>query len=860
MTWLFSALRSIGITILACCILQLTLTYTVAAEQKKDFEKPVVQYVPGEILIKLTPQGKNEYSKFEKPSGQSVTVNDIPTQNALTDLLRTHNIRKIEKLFKDSRNPQDQVTVLKQRYSRQLSSGRRRINENRLRSLDLTKYVKLTFDPSIPLEKKLEEFKGNPLIEAATPNYIAEASVLPNDPLFLDTYPTEVSERDQNWLPAFDYQWNLKKIQLPQAWDITTGSSEVVVAVIDSGVDYTHQELGSCTLEQVNANQCSLITPGYNFVNNDNDPMDNMNHGTHVAGLITGSTNNSIGIAFPNWKTKIMPVKVLDSFGHGTSANVAAGIVYAADQGAEVINLSLGATIPKQDLLSSPYTQAIEYAYSLGVVIVTAAGNDGLPAEFSHYDYFNGGFKELVHTPAILPEVIKVGATDETGSLTRFSTFDFSDFFVTAPGGGSLCNLGHMLSASSCYNILSLKTAAISGNSPQVVKQTYLRLAGTSMSAPLVSAIAALLKGYHAELTNQEIMKAIAYSADDKGTPAFDKLYGYGQVNAYKALRYLDQPTTPPPIPSPSPSQPPALESNIPLQQSLKLSGSECFDKQYVTVPSAPSIEINGEQTLEFWFKINNISNNFFCGQPYYQTLITKSTQINPPGVPNTLPYWIYINQERQLTFATCEFDVSGSEDECVHLVSREILQAQTWYHLAVTYNGQILSFFLNGKLIDSFPTKQPIDNFGEIMIGYYRQIGFPFQGEIDELRISNSIRYTQNFTPLSTPFTPDANTGALWHFDGTVLDTSSHMNQGTAFGQVTYVDSTVPHLISTSPIPTSCKTDINNDKQINYLDLVSFLTQWGMDIGTTDPAADNKINSLDFVWTVKELQENCQP
>ena len=173
------------------------------------------------------------------------------------------------------------------------------------------------------------------------------------DPLVsaLDTIPN-----DSSWAS----QWGPQKVRLPVAWDSTRGSSSVIVAVVDTGVDAAHPDLAGATL------------PGYDLINSDSDPVDDQGHGTGVAGVIAARTNNRQGVAGVCWGCSILPIKVLDSDGHGDLAAVAAGIVRAVDAGAQVINLSLGG--PASD---PALNDAVTYATRNNVIVVAAAGNNG---------------------------------------------------------------------------------------------------------------------------------------------------------------------------------------------------------------------------------------------------------------------------------------------------------------------------------------------------------------------------------------------------------------------------------------------------------------------------------------------------
>ena len=272
-------------------------------------------------------------------------------------------------------------------------------------------------------------------------------------------------------------------IHAPEAWDINTGSSNTMIAVVDTGIDSTHIDLNDGRIR---------TDLGYNYVpgNQDNrNTMDDNGHGTHVTGIIAAETNNSIGVAGVMWYAQILPVKVCDASGSCTADAVASGIRYAADQGARVINLSLGGSC------STTIANAIDYAYfTKNVVIVAASGN-------------NSG---SISYPAEQAPVIAVGAIDQYGQRASFSNFG-DRLALVAPG------------------VAILSTVPNNG---------YEALSGTSMATPFVVGVAGLLLSQRPGLTPGQVREILEKSATDLGDPGFDRYYGYGLVNAYQALLY----------------------------------------------------------------------------------------------------------------------------------------------------------------------------------------------------------------------------------------------------------------------------------------------------------------------------------
>lgn len=293
--------------------------------------------------------------------------------------------------------------------------------------------------------------------------------------------------------PRYGEQWHLPSVSAPQAWDVTTGSSTITIGVVDTGVDYTHPDL---------KDKC---VAGYNFVDRSSDPMDDNGHGTHVAGIAAAVGNNSVGVAGVDWKARILPVKVLDSQGSGYDSDVAAGIRYAADHGAKVINLSLGSPDYSYTL-----AEAVRYAYNLGAVIVAASGNSG----------------SSVNYPAAFDEVIAVGALDSNDKLAYFSCRG-PEIDLTAPG----------------VSILS------------TIPGSYGKMSGTSMASPVAAGCASLVLASGRGYSPAQVKQALVDGAVDLGATGFDNDYGYGKINAYASLAGEAPSPEPEPQPEPVPDE-----------------------------------------------------------------------------------------------------------------------------------------------------------------------------------------------------------------------------------------------------------------------------------------------------------------
>ncbi len=234
----------------------------------------------------------------------------------------------------------------------------------------------------------------DPAVAYAEPNYVYRATATPNDPQLAQL-------------------WGLAKISAPAAWDLTSGSPAVRVAVVDTGISTDHLDLAA------------NVVPGFDFVQNDADPRDFNGHGTHVAGTIGARGNNGRGVTGVDWQVSLMPVRVLDGSGRGSNANVTAGFTYACSHGASVVNASLGGTG-----YSTAMRDAIGSPACAGTLFVVAAGNDGLNDDATpHYPCSYGA------APDNLPNVICVAATDQSDRLASFSNYG-SSVDLAAPGVG----------------------------------------------------------------------------------------------------------------------------------------------------------------------------------------------------------------------------------------------------------------------------------------------------------------------------------------------------------------------------------------------------------------------------------------
>jgi thermitase len=336
------------------------------------------------------------------------------------------------------------------------------------------------------VEEMVYVLKQNPNVVYAEPNYTAAVTVSPNDEFFWRQYALD-NPGDILAIPGSPEGKSGADIKATAAWEETKGSGDIVIAVIDTGVDLRHPDIKN-----------KILNSGRDFVNDDFDATDDHGHGTHVAGIAAAETNNSQGIAGVAWNCKVLPVKVVDKDGSGLYSWLIEGITWAADNGAQVINMSLGA-----DAYSDALKEAVKYAYDKGLVLVAAAGNTG----------------ESVFYPAAFDDYcLAVAATDYTDSWATWSNVG-AQIDVAAPG----------------VLILSLVPTWYWGPS----SPPYAFWSGTSMAAPHVAGLAALIKSLKPWLKPGEIMNVIRYSADDVNSATLsgkDDRIGYGRINMEKAL------------------------------------------------------------------------------------------------------------------------------------------------------------------------------------------------------------------------------------------------------------------------------------------------------------------------------------
>jgi len=377
---------------------------------------------------------------------------------------------------------------------------------------DLSLLYRMTYTSTLDAREAARIFSQDPNIEFAEPNYYVYANVTPDD--------TDYAQ-----------QWHLIKIKAPDAWDLNQGSTGVVIGIVDSGIDLNHPDLVAnlwTNADEIPDNGVDDDSNGYiddyygwDFVSSDKTPEpvpgsgnnDGVSHGTHVAGIASAVTNNGVGVAGVGWKCKVMAVKILSSSGSGTTSRALSGMQYAVDNGAQIINCSFGGGY------SASYDTIIDYIHALGGLVVAAAGNDNIDIDADP--------QSPISNDRSNNRVLGVASTDDNDAKSSFSNYGSTYVDVSAPGS---------LIYSTLFNDGSASFSA-----------DYGLESGTSMSTPVVSGVAALLKSKNSSLTNTQLISLIKSNSDDVG---LGSSMGTGRVNARAALAAAPNPTSPAPNPS----------------------------------------------------------------------------------------------------------------------------------------------------------------------------------------------------------------------------------------------------------------------------------------------------------------------
>lgn len=433
------------------CFIWLSTTPALAQES---------EVVPGSIIIKIKP----EFEQF--------VYGDVLNINSLKPILDAAGVKETKQLFPKSEKP---------------SVNSRSPVDTRFYT-DITTIYELKFDSDVNPFKLAKALLNTGTLVYAEPRYLARTTSVPSDALI-------------------DSLWHLPIIKAFEAWEIDTGSADVLIAIIDTGVDMDHPDL----MDAIAINEAEIPNNGiddddngfiddvrgWNFFNDNNNPDETgFSHGTHVAGLSNGVTNNGIGIAGTGWACKLLPVKSGDKlnlpFGYE-------GIVYAADNGADIINCSWGS-------FGESFFAAdiVRYAtYNKQAMLVGSAGNNN---------------QEIPFYPAAYPEVLSVGASDSLDQKADFSNYGFT-LDVMSPGA----------------SIFSLKNDGYGYDS------------GTSMAGPIVAGLAGLLKSRYPQLTPRQLQQQIRVTADAfiydiQANGTFEGKLGTGRINMERALLAINTP------------------------------------------------------------------------------------------------------------------------------------------------------------------------------------------------------------------------------------------------------------------------------------------------------------------------------
>ncbi len=365
----------------------------------------------------------------------------------------------------------------------------------------LSNLFKLNFPPEQNLDEILQAYRNRPEVEYAQLNHVFKLRRVPNDSLFTE-------------------QINLQVVRAEQAWEVQLGSPDVVIGVIDTGIDYDHVDLrdavwinpgedldGNGRADSTDINgidddrngfiddirgwdftDAPSFPDGGDFETPDNDPFDENGHGTSVAGIIGATGDNGSGIAGLAYGCRVMALRAGTALGFLEEDDVASAIVYAVENGARIINMSFG------DTVASPLLRDVmKYAYSRGVVLVASAGNSAT---------------DLIHFPSGFAETISVGATNSEDRLAGFSNYG-SSVDLVAPG----------------VNILTTKRDG-----------QYGGFSGTSASAPFVAALSGLLLSKTPQLSPESIKGLLTTSSTDLGTPGWDNFFAAGRIDAAASL------------------------------------------------------------------------------------------------------------------------------------------------------------------------------------------------------------------------------------------------------------------------------------------------------------------------------------
>jgi thermitase len=458
-------------------------------------------YVPNEIIVKFR---ESATKIIEQQSDRQTGLFNLSA--GFTSLNSKYPVKQIKPLLKDFRTRHQQLQSLRKKNRSQLTQKEKhmlkRIQRASVRAtipaLDRIYKIQLDCPDDQSLQEALEAYRNNPDVEYAELNHIVSMEGIPND-------------------PAYSEQWALSKIDAPGAWDFCTGSDQIIVAVLDTGVDYNHRDLSSNIWtnekelngqEGIDDDNNGYIDDihGYNFIYNSSDPIDDNGHGTHCAGIIAAQGNNHQDATGVCWNTKIMAIKFMDFEGVGSTYDAEKAIIYAVENGADVLSNSWSAEEKFSNELQS-LKETIEYAQSQGLIIVAAAGNQNKNNEFRY--------------PAGYQNVISVAATDtEDNRWIEYNSGQGSNYGdwvdIAAPG----------------VDILSL-WAANTISEGMIYDQHNIYHTGTSMACPHVAGACALLLSANPLMTFRDVYEILMETTD----PISPDICRSGRLNLSKAMQ-----------------------------------------------------------------------------------------------------------------------------------------------------------------------------------------------------------------------------------------------------------------------------------------------------------------------------------
>ena len=364
-------------------------------------------------------------------------------------------------------------------------------NLRKAQELHLDRYFTIKLPAGSNIEEVMAKYLALDEVELVELNYIGKLQTVPNDPLYGEQWGLNNTGNAQEYGTTNLVGTPGADINAEAAWDLHTGTSDVTIAIIDSGVDYTHPEFSG------------RIVPGYDFSDDDSDPFDGNvsgSHGTACAGIAAAAGNNGIGMAGVNWGASIMPIRVADQNGNFQASHVADGIYFAVDSGAHVISLSVS--------LSQGTTyleQAITYAHLSDVLIFAARGNDDDTVDLY---------------PSSYSDVISVGGLSPCDTRKTYTSCD-GEQWGSSYGGGQ--NKMDFVAPSA-----SITTTAIGGYT--------FNFNGTSAACPFAAGVGALIRSYNPSLNVDQIRTIMRETSVDIGIPGYDDETGYGRIDAHAAL------------------------------------------------------------------------------------------------------------------------------------------------------------------------------------------------------------------------------------------------------------------------------------------------------------------------------------